>query len=495
MNQQIETMRSKRRFGVVIRTTMAILLATVAAAMALGCASNPATGRRRFNLISMEQEIRMGREADGQISETMGLYDNDALQSYVSNIGVAMGVNSEWPDLPWTFRVVDDEAVNAFALPGGYIYLTRGILAHFNNEAQLAGVLGHEIGHVTARHAATRISRMQITQLGVGLAMVLEPELQQIAPLAGIGMQLLFLSYSRSDEHESDELGVRYMADQGYNPESLIDVMETLRRVSAAGGGGRLPEWQATHPHPENRQENIRRQIRDLGPRDYASDGRDDYLSRIDGIVYGTDPREGYSRDGIFYHPTLRFHVRFPSDWMVINQKQAVFGLSEQRDASIQLSLSGESTIDAAAARLYGLDQIHGSGITRTRINGLPAGMGSFTAQSEQEELEGSIAFIEYEQRIYQLIGYSGSDNWNQYRRMVDDSMRSFAALTERSALDVEPTRLDVIRVDRTATLRRIYETYYAGSTPAVPVEQIALINQLEPESRILAGTRVKMIR
>ncbi len=258
--------------------------------------------------------------------------------------------------------MIDDESVNAFALPGGHIYVTRGILAHFNSEAQLAGVLGHEIGHVTARHASTRMSTMQMTQLGVGLAMVLEPELQKVAPLAGAGMQLLFLSFSRTDENESDELGVRYMAGMGYDPEALIGVMGTLRRVSEAGDGGRLPEWQAAHPYPENRQENIRGHIRELGPREYKSDGRENYLRRIDGIVYGADPREGYSRDGVFYHSGLRFSLRFPADWTVINQKQAVIAISEQRDASVQLSISSESSIDAAAHNLHSIDQVSEEG-------------------------------------------------------------------------------------------------------------------------------------
>ncbi|TVR30651.1 MAG: peptidase M48 [Spirochaetaceae bacterium] len=476
------------------RVALAIVVAILFSGLA-GCMTNPTTGERRFNLMSMNQEIQMGQEADGQISETMGLYPDEALQSYVSDIGVAMGSGSEWPDLPWTFRVIDDETVNAFALPGGYIYVTRGILAHFNSEAQLAGVLGHEIGHVTARHASTRISKMQMTQLGVGLAMVLEPELQKVAPLAGAGMQLLFLSFSRADENESDELGVRYMADMGYNPEALIDVMETLLRVSKAGGGGRLPEWQATHPHPENRQENIRGHIRDLGPRQYKPDGRDDYLRRIDGMVYGADPRQGYSRDGVFYHPVLRFSLHFPTDWTVINQKQAVIAVSGKRDASVQLSISSESSIDAAAGNLYSMQQVSGAGVTRTRINGLPAGIGSFSAQTQQGQIDGSVAFIEYDKRIYQLIGYSGANNWAGHRETVNASLRSFAALTDRRAIDVVPMRLDVIRVERSASLRQIYQTYYRGSTAPVAVEQIALINQLEPESRVSAGTRVKMVR
>ncbi len=477
-----------------VRTAGALVVVALFSGLA-GCMTNPTTGERQFNLMSMDQEIQIGREADTQISDTMGLYPDEALQDYVSGIGLPMGANSEWPDLPWTFRVIDEATVNAFALPGGHIYVTRGILAHFNNEAQLAGVLGHEIGHVTARHASNRISKMQVAQLGVGLAVLVDPELQRIAPLAGAGMQLLFLSFSRGDENESDELGVRYMADAGYDPEALIGVMETLRRVSASGDGTRLPEWQATHPYPENRKENIREHIRDLEPQEYRSDGRDEFLDRIDGIVYGEDPRQGYSRDGVFYHPELRFSLHFPESWAVINQRQAVIAVSEQRDAALQLSISSETSIDAAADQMYGVEQITGEGITGTRINGLTAGIGTFGAQSEAGRLEGSVAFIEYDQKIYQLIGYSEAESWPTYRETVNASLRSFAALTDRDAIDVEPMRLDVIGVDRTVTLRRFYETYYEGSTPPVSIEQIALINQLELESRVNAGTRVKMVR
>ncbi len=484
----------KNTLGNGFPTAGALLVVVLFSGLA-GCMTNPTTGDRQFNLMSMDQEIQMGREADAQITQSMGLYPDESLQDYVSGIGLAMGTDSEWSDLPWTFRVVDEETVNAFALPGGHIYVTRGILAHFNSEAQLAGVLGHEIGHVTARHASTRISKMQVAQLGVGLAVALDPELQRIAPLAGAATQLLFLSFSRTDENESDELGVRYMADAGYDPVALIGVMEMLGRISDTGDGARLPQWQATHPYPENRRENIREHIRDLEPQEYRSDDRDDYLDRIDGIVYGSDPREGYSRDGVFYHPELRFSLDFPRNWTVINQKQAVIAVSEERDASVQLSISREPSIDAAARELYAIEQVAGDGITHTRINGLPAGTGTFRAQSEQGEIEGSVAFIKYDERIYQLIGYSGTESWPTHRETVNDSLHSFAALTDRDAIDVEPTRLDVARVDKTVPLRRFYSSYYEGSTPPVPIEQIALINQLEVESRVHAGARVKMVR
>ncbi len=484
----------KKRTASSVQRSTTWVLATILFAGLTACMTNPATGERQFTLISMDQEIQMGSEADVQIGESMGIYPDELLQAYVSELGTTMAATTTWPELPWTFRIVDDDTVNAFALPGGFVYVTRGILAHFNSEAQLAGVLGHEIAHITGRHGATRLTRMQLTQLGVGLAMVLEPRFQRIAPLAGAGMQLLFLSFSRSDEQEADELGVRYMAGMGYDPEALISVMETLRRVSEAGGQGRLPEWLATHPHPENRQDDIRGHAAALEPQQYLPDRRDEYLNRIDGIVYGPDPREGYMLGGSFHHPTLRFVLEFPPGWTVINQKQAVIALSEGRDASVQLTISEETSIDAAARNLYGTEGVDGDGITRVRINGLPAGVGAFSVPTEQGLIEGSAAFIEYDGRIYQLIGYSAASTWEAYRLPVTGSLESFRTLTDRRALAVEPMRLDVTRVARATSLRELYDTYYSDVTPAVTIEQIALINQLEPDSPLESGVLVKMV-
>ncbi len=472
---------------------MAILIALLIGAVT-GCQTNRATGESQFNLMSMDQEIAMGRDADVEISRSIGLYADDALQDYVSELGMAIAATSEWPDLPWTFRVLDDSAVNAFALPGGFIYVTRGILAHLDSEAQLAGVLGHEIGHVTGRHSAARLSKGQMTQLGVGLAMVLEPKLQPLAPLAGAGLQLMFLSFSRSDEHESDGLGVRYMARAGYDPVALGQVMETLGRVSAAGGGGRLPEWLATHPSSENRRTDITKQIEVLEPQEYRSDGRDDYLAAVDGIVYGADPREGYTSDGVFYHPVQRFTLTFPFGWTTVNQKQAVIALSDERDALVQLTISGEASIEAAARVFYEMEQVEGDGASARRINGLAAGIGSFTVQTEEGPIEGIAAFVELEDTIYQLIGYSSKEAWAGYRRSVDESLRSFSALNDRRRIDVEPMRVDLIRVSGQATLRQLYESYYRGRASTATIEEIALINQLEPDISVDPGTWVKMV-
>lgn len=468
---------------------LALLLVSLAS-----CATNPATGARQFNLMSVEQEIELGREADADISRQMGLSDNAELQSYVSGLGRDMAEESEWPDLPWTFKVIDDDTVNAFALPGGHVYVTRGILAHFNSEAQLAGVLGHEIGHVTGRHGSTRMSRAQMAELGIGLAVVLQPELERFAPLAGTGMQLLFLSFSRSHEHEADELGVRYMANLGYDPEALIGVMETLRRVSDAGGSGRLPEWLSTHPYPENRQDEIRSAINALGEQSYRDDGRNEYLERLDGMLYGENPREGYVRGDVFYHPDLRFRFDLPSGWSVVNQRESVVAVDENSTTAVQLTISQEDSADSASRQFFELEEVQADVSSRTSINGLPAVTGEFSVQTGEGSLDGQAAFIEYDGAVYQIIGYGDSTEWGTHRGRVNRSIESFRELTDPDALAVEPMRLRVVENDRSSTLAEFYDGYYAEEQPPVALEEIARLNQLQPESTVQAGMLVKMV-
>ena len=213
---------------------LALVLAVAASfAVVTSCAVNPATGQREFSLVSEGQEIAMGREADPQIVAQLGLYPDSAVQRYVSDLGLRLAAQSERPDLPWTFRVLDDPTVNAFALPGGFIYITRGILTHLESEAQLVGVLGHEIGHVTARHSASQMSRAQLAQIGLVAGMVFSETVRDYAGVASQSLGLLFLKFGRDDESQADELGIRYMTRVGYDPRELAGVMTMLSRTSS----------------------------------------------------------------------------------------------------------------------------------------------------------------------------------------------------------------------------------------------------------------------
>src|SRR5881394_1818025 len=223
---------------------------------ASGCAVNPATGKNQLMLLSEDQEIAMGRQADSAVVTTIGLYADPVWQRYIQQFGARIAASSERPNLPWTFRVVDDPAVNAFAIPGGFVYVTRGLLTHVTNEAQLATVMGHEIGHVTARHTAHEMSREELANVGLVVGSIASSAIAKYAGLASQAMGLMFLKFSRENENTADALGVRYSSRANYDSRQMDSVMAMLDRIES-GSGGRLPEWLATHPNPGNRIQHI----------------------------------------------------------------------------------------------------------------------------------------------------------------------------------------------------------------------------------------------
>src|SRR5688572_15266572 len=239
--------------ALVIRSSVAALLAAVVA-----CATNPVTGKREVSLMSEGQEIALGKESDGQIRAEMGLYDDPALQQYVSDIGLRLAKLSERPTLPWQFAVVDQPAINAFALPGGYIYLTRGILAFLDSEAEVAGVLGHEIGHVTARHAAQQYTRQVGGQVGLVALGIFVPAARPFGELSSQALGLLFLKYGREDELQADSLGARYAVSASWDPAGVTGMLSTLGRLDEASGQRKgIPNLLSTHPDPLQRVQEI----------------------------------------------------------------------------------------------------------------------------------------------------------------------------------------------------------------------------------------------
>ena len=193
------------------------------------CAKNPVTGKTEFMLMSKEQEIAMGQQSDPEIVAFFGIYQDEQLQRFIDQKGEAMAAISHRPDLPFEFKIVDSPVVNAFAVPGGFVYFTRGIMAHFNNEAEFAGVLGHEIGHITARHSAKQYSNAMLGQLGLVAGTIISPEFAQFADIAQQGLQLLFLKFGRDAESQSDKLGVQYSTQIGYDAAEMADLFYHTR--------------------------------------------------------------------------------------------------------------------------------------------------------------------------------------------------------------------------------------------------------------------------
>ncbi|HEU5261900.1 MAG TPA: M48 family metalloprotease [Gemmatimonadales bacterium] len=471
-----------------MRASTPLFLATLVAA---GCATNPATGGKQLILISESQEVAMGRDYDTDVVASIGLYSDTALQRWIQQLGARLAATSERPGLPWTFRVVDDPVVNAFALPGGYIYVTRGILAHLESEAELASVVGHEIGHVTARHSVSQMSKQQLAQLGLAIGTIASPEFERYAGLASAGLGVLFLKYSRDAERQADDLGLRYMRRANYDPREMPDVFTMLDRVSQAHGGGRIPEWLATHPNPENRRGRIEQAIAAL-PQGFAGTAvnRESYLQRLDGVVFGSNPREGYFKGSQFFHPDLRFRMTFPEGWATSNGKQAVVAVSPQKDAVVELALAKEPSADAAARAFVSQRGISGGVPARASVGGLPAASAAFSAATESGTLRGAVLCVELGGAVYRLVGYASEARWPTHQAAVERSLLSFARLTDPAALNVQPQRVDIVKLDRRSTIEEL-----ARQRPSpVPAATLALINQVEPQTPLEPGRLVKWV-
>lgn len=442
-------------------------------------------------LISEGQEIAMGQEYDPQIVAQFGLYDDPSWNEIVSNVGSRMAANSERPNLPWTFRVVDDPLINAFAVPGGFVYMTRGILAHFDSEAQMAAVIGHEIGHITARHSAAQMSRQQIAQIGLGVGVLLAPQLADFAGIASAGLSVLFLKFSRDNERQADDLGFKYMTDAGYDPRGMVDVFEMLQRVSSHQEGGGIPTWMSTHPDPGDRQERIGAAIAAAG-RDFSAsrEAKRDYILRLHGMVYGENPRNGFFREALFLHPDLEFQFLFPAGWATANQSHAVLAQSPNQDAMIQLRLAESPTAIAGLQEFVMQEGVTGGQVQQSVVNGLPSASADFSAKSDQTALRGRVSYVEYGGRVYQALGFSVDAQWPSYQQAVIATLRSFAQLTDQSALSAQPMRISVIAADRSMTLRQFNERYPS----TVPIEEVAMVNQAEPYTAFAEGDLIKRI-
>lgn len=471
-----------------LRCVLACLV-VLAALGSAGCSVNPATGQRQLTLISEAQEIQIGRENDAQIVAQMGLYGDQELQDYLQELGAELAAKSERPHLPWTFRLVDDPVVNAFALPGGYIYITRGILSHFNSEAELVSVLGHEIGHVTGRHGVERMSKAQLAQIGLGVAAVASEDFRPFAGAAQQGLGLLFLKFSRDDERQADDLGLRYLLAGNYAPDEMPKVFQTLDRMSGSQGG-RVPAWLATHPPPANRAARLGAVIAGL-PEDQRQGevARDSYLARLEGLTFGVNPREGYTIGSSFYHPDLAFALDFPEGWTVINQRQAVGAISPQEDAIVVLTPADKESPEAVYQSFFEQDGIQRGDRWRRSFYFFRAAPQS-TTTTQGPEFVGLVGALEHQGQLFRLLTYTQDENWSGRGRLMQDAVASFRTLRERRYLDVQPKRLEVVTLKRGMTLEAFHQRY--PSTIDLPA--LAILNGVEVGASLPRGTRVKRI-
>ncbi len=469
-----------------------LLLAVVLAGSASGCAKNPVTGKRQLALISQDQEVELGKQARAEAVAALGLYPDEALQRYVAGLGMELAKRSERPQLPWSFEVIDDASINAFALPGGPVFVTRGLLTHMNSEAELVAVLGHEVGHITARHAVSLISKQQLAQVGLGVGSILLPErLAGLADVAGAGASLLFLRYGRDAERQSDSLAWDYMLENGYDVREMRDVFVTLGRASESEGAGRLPQWLSTHPESAERVKAIDERLRKEPPPppEKLKENREALLAHLEGVTFGADPRQGVFRGNTFLHPELGIQVSFPNGWQALNQPQAVSAISPRQDAAVQLGVVA-GTPEDAAQKFFSQRGIQRGDTQAGTLNALPAVSAYFAAQTEEGVLAGLVTFIGHAGKTYQLIAYTGAQGLSAYDAAFRQTMGSFGEVKDPEVLRLQPAKLHIVTLPEALTVAAANARFPS----TVDLKTVALINGVEAGATLPAGSRFKQV-
>jgi predicted Zn-dependent protease len=483
-------------FGIELAYTIdmkkVLLICSLTAVVLLnGCARNPVTGKKEVVLMSEEQEIQMGKEADPQVIAQFGLYNDNELQQYIQRIGQQMVEVSHRKNIKYEFKVVDADFINAFALPGGYVYFTRGIMAHFNNEAEFAGVLGHEIGHITARHSVAQQRNQLFGQLGLIAGLVIAPNLAPFAETASQGLQLLFLKFGRDAERQSDELGVEYSSKLGYDAQEMAGFFNTLKRKQ---GESSLPEFLSTHPDPGNRNKTVAKLATDWQKKlnlTNPKDNRNAYLQRINGIVYGQDPKQGFVENNSFYHPVLRFQFPIPRGWSHQNSPQSFQMAPKSGNAMMMLTLAqGQSLEQAASATLqrYKLQPVESK---ETTVNGLPALMVVADQQQQQGVIRTLSYFISHKNNIYHLLGAAAANNFTTYTDEFANTMQNFRELTDPSLINRKPNRIRIVEAKGTT----LAEALKSNRVPDHLLEEAAVLNGMKLTDRVNSGTMIKVIR
>jgi predicted Zn-dependent protease len=466
----------------------------VAAAVAAACATNPATGRRQLLLISEQEEIQLGRESDQEVRQQMGVYEDADLQRYVERVGRELVRSSYRTELPWTFTVVDEQAVNAFALPGGFVYLTRGILPFLQDESELAAVMGHEIGHVDGRHGVDAYSRQLLAGGGLASGGVFLPEIRPFQGLAGAAFGLMFLKHSRDAELEADQLGVRYAAAQGWDPDGMPGLLSTLDRLDEASGSSRgVPNWALTHPPAADRVTKVQEAVAAARTPAAQATNRTEFERHLDGLVFGDSREKGFVRGADFLHPVMRFALRFPDGWLISNTDEQVTAVeSDAGTVGIVLRLvpnpSGSIEQTARAHMTSaGFQEISGRG---ERINGLTAYVGTYEATADNRKVSSRAAHIRLGSQTFMVAGLAAAGEFGRATDEFAAAIGSFRELSREEADRLQPDRVDfrVVRAGDT------WESLARQAGGRLKASTIAIMNGGDPGTPPRAGERIRII-
>ncbi|ALJ01491.1 M48 family metalloprotease [Rufibacter tibetensis] len=480
-------------------------LATAVILLFNSCATNPVTGKRDINFVSEEQEVAMGLQADPAIVAQFGLVQNPTLQRFIQEKGSQMAAISHRPNLKYEFKIVDSPVLNAFAVPGGFVYFTRGIMAHFNSEAQFAGVLGHEIGHITARHSAQQQSKSTLAQVLLMGGMIASPTLAQYGNELSQGAGLLFLKFGRDDERQSDELGVEYSTKIGYDASHMADFFQTLQRQSQQSGQGEIPTFLSSHPNPGDRYNTVHQLADQWQKQTNATnlkEGRDSYLRMLEGLIYGEDPKQGFVENSIFYHPELKFQFPIPAGWQHQNSPQQVQMAPQDGKAMMFLRLAQGTSLEAAAQKMLTDNQLQAIESKQVTVNGLPA-LAVISQQAPQQQqqqqaqqqqappIQALSYFIQYGGNIYNITGVTAATDFNTYFPAFSATATNFRQLTDQEKINRKPEVVRIKTVKTPGTLQQVLQTY---NVPSKRFDEMAILNGMQLTDRIAANTLIKVV-
>jgi predicted Zn-dependent protease len=456
--------------------------------------------------MSEKAEIKLGREQHQKVLAEMGAYDDDAVQGYVTELGHKLALKSDWPKLEWTFTVLDTEDVNAFALPGGFVYVSRGILPYLNSEAELAAVLGHEIGHVTAHHGAKRQTRGTLANLGAAAATILtgQPIVGDLANVAGAAW---VSGYGREQELEADRLGAEILARTGYDPQAMTRVIASLKdqessEVRRAKAEGRKPHVYhgvfASHPDNDQRlQEAVKAAKRVEGRATGQDQGREVYLKRVDGVAIGTSRAQGVVRGSRFYHADMGITLAFPSGWAVQNEKERVLAVAPDKNSVMQVTVDAIPPKAETPRKYFAALAGNFGSVGDAReldINGSPAYTAVVRGTQTPFGIRPSrVVIIQFNNQFYRIDGASrGGVDVPEADGLVLSSASTFRRLKEAEFALAEPDRLKVVKAAPGTTLAGL-----AKNSPlkTYAEETLRLYNGFYPKGEPEAGSLVKTVR
>jgi predicted Zn-dependent protease len=475
------------------------------ACLGAGCATNPVTGGKDLVLMSEKDEVAIGEQTNAQVLQRERVYNDIELQNYVQYVGNKLAAKSHRPNLNYRFTVLDSQDVNAFALPGGYIYVTRGLLAYLNSEAELAAVLGHEIGHITARHAVRQHSATQLTGLGAAIGSAFIPGIGQAGyQLAGVLGEALLRGYGREHELEADRLGAEYLARTNYDPDAMLTVIGVLKNQELlefrlARDEGREPRVYhglfSTHPDNDTRLQEVVANASKVTPVQNPFHGRNDYLQRVNGLVYGEDTSQGIVRDRDFYHGGLGFGMRFPPGWAINNLNDRLIAVAPGNGAYLQVTLTRVDPKSTPADLIKGKMGIERLGSEQVmKIQGLPAHTGTAPVNTGEGQRLARITVIQMGGRAFVLVGLTpNAGAFSRYDSAFVETARTFRPLTkeERGLASTNQRIRTFVANDRTTfdLLAR------ASPLEKFQEEQIRLINGAYPRGDVRPGEVMKTVQ